>query len=332
MIDGRPLVSVIVPTFNRATVLRDALESVVRQDVPHVETIVVDDGSTDGTAAVVASWPQAVHYVRQPHRGAAAARNAGVARATGRFIAFLDSDDVWLPGKMQAELAVFEANAGVDAVISDSERWREHALVCASWLADRGLTIRGDGAVPLEPMPHLKAGKIFATCSLTIRREALERIGHPPFDPSLETHEDMDFAVRMYHYCSIMVLPRTLSQVRRFDDGTRAGRPLPGTDYPPRLKVAMARRKYRIYEKALRLPAWPDGAVPHIQAARRLVAREFADNLRGWRREGLVSMVVSELRYADIGSAVSVAGRGLVPEWARTLLAAIAPASGGGAS
>jgi glycosyltransferase involved in cell wall biosynthesis len=324
MIDGRPLVSVVVPTFNRAKVLRDALDSIARQDVSNVETIVVDDGSTDDTEAVVASCGHAVQYVRQPHRGAAAARNTGVAHATGRFIAFLDSDDVWLPGKMHAELAVFEANSGVDAVISDSERWREHELVCTSWLADRGLVVFGDEPLPLEPIPHLKAGKIFATCSLTIRREALDRIGHPPFDTSLETHEDMDFAVRMYHCCSIMVLPRTLSRVRRFSDGTRDGRPLPGTDYPPPLKVVMARRKYRIYEKALRLPAWPDGAVPHIRAARRLAAREFADNLRGWRRGSLVSMVMAELRYADIGSALVIAIRGLVPDWARPRLAAVA--------
>ena len=232
--DTNVLVSVVIPTFNRARYLPDALNSVARQGVEGIETIVVDDGSTDETEAVVAAYGSAVRYVRQPHHGAAAARNTGVALATGRFISFLDSDDIWMPAKTRAELAVFAAEPAVDAVISDSERWRENALVCPSWLADRGFVAADEGPVPLHPIQHLKTGKIFATCSLILRRAAVDRLGFPPFDTTLETHEDWDFAVRMYHACSIVVLPRVLAQVRRFDDGSRVGRPLPGTDTRPR--------------------------------------------------------------------------------------------------
>ena len=140
----------IVPTFNRAKYLPDALDSVLRQGIDGLETIVVDDGSTDETEAVVAPYGSAVHYVRHEHRGAAAARNAGVALATGRFISFLDSDDVWMAGKTKTELAVFDEHPAVDAVISDSERWRENKLVCSSWLADRGLFVSGETPVPLR--------------------------------------------------------------------------------------------------------------------------------------------------------------------------------------
>jgi glycosyltransferase involved in cell wall biosynthesis len=316
----RPIVSVIVPTFNRAKYLPDALDSVLRQGIDGVETIVVDDGSTDDTEAVVAPYGSAVHYVRREHRGAAAARNTAIALARGRFISFLDSDDVWLADKTENELAAFEQYPGVDVVISDSERWRENKLVCSSWLADRGLVVSGEAPVSLAPIPHLRTGKIFATCSLTIRRAALERLGHPPFDTSLETHEDLDFAVRMYHGCSILVLPKTLAQVRRFDDGSRIGRPLPGTGCPPAVMRAMADRRYRIYQKALRLRGWPDGALLQIQAGRRDAALDFADNLSGWRRAGLASLVVGELRYAAFGSAATIAMRGLLPERGRALL------------
>jgi hypothetical protein len=130
----------------------------------------------------------------------------------------------------------------------------------------------------------------------------------------------MDFAMRMYHGCSILVVPKAMAQVRRFDDGSRVGRPLPGTEYPPAVKRAMADRRYRIYEKALRLRGWPDDALPFIQAARRDAARDFADNLTGWRRAGLASMVVSELRHAAFGSAATTAMHGLLPERGRALL------------
>ncbi len=183
--------------------------------------------------------------------------------------------------------------------------------------------------MPLHPIQHLKTGKIFATCSLILRRAALDRLGFPPFDTTLETHEDWDFAVRMYHACSIVVLPRVLAQVRRFDDGSRVGRPLPGTEYPPAVKQVMALRKYRIYEKALRLPGWPDAALPHLTAARSEAARELADHVSGWRRRGLASIVAAEIRHAAFGSAAGIAMRGLLPSRARLALRNLAAARAG---
>jgi glycosyltransferase involved in cell wall biosynthesis len=95
-----PAISVVVPTYNRADYLRESLESVLAQEAPAFEVIVVDDGSTDGTPAVLARFGDAVRTVGQPHGGIAAARNAGVAAARGRFVAFHDSDDVALPGRL----------------------------------------------------------------------------------------------------------------------------------------------------------------------------------------------------------------------------------------
>lgn len=106
-----PTVSVIIPAYNRAPTLRAALDSVRQQDYQDWELIVVDDGSSDGTAAVADSLGDSrVRVIRhEVNRGASAARNTGIRSARGRYIAFLDSDDAWLPGKLSAQVAVLES-------------------------------------------------------------------------------------------------------------------------------------------------------------------------------------------------------------------------------
>lgn len=316
----QPIFSVIIPTFNRARFLPDALDSVFVQGVPDVQVIVVDDGSTDNTEAVVTAYGRGVQYVRQKNSGVAAARNTGVNLATGRFISFLDSDDVWLPGKMKAELSIFDGNPSAEAVISDSERWIENELVCPSWFEEQGLVVPGHKPAPLPPTPPLWATrKICATCCLTITRAALERLGHPAFDISFQTHQCWDFAIRMIHSCNVIVLPDRTAIIRRFDDGTRVGRPLPGTPYPPALKRVMAYRRYRLFEKAQSMKGWPAEVVPHIEAARSAAAREFADNSSGWRRLDLARLVVKELLRGAFGSAAVVMASGLSPARLRSM-------------
>ena len=315
-----PVFSVILPTFNRDRFLRDALDSIFIQGVSDVQVIVVDDGSTDNTEAVVAAYGRGIEYVHQENGGTAAARNTGLSRAKGRFISFLDSDDVWLPGKMKAELSIFDGDPSAEAVISDSERWMENKLVCPSWFGEQGLVVPGHKPAPLPPSPPLWARrKIFATCCLTIRRAALERLGQPPFDTSFETHQCWDFAIRMIHSCKVIVLPVHTAIVRRFDDGSRVGRPLPGTPYPAAVKRVMAYRRYRIFEKAQNMKGWPDEVVPYIKAARREAAREFADNLSGWKRLDLARLVLKEFRRGAFGSALAVMASGLAPVRLRSL-------------
>lgn len=92
-----PLFSVIIPTYNRAALLREALDSVFAQTFTDYEVIVVDDGSEDDTPAVIASYGQRVRFYRQENSGPGAARNLGIQNAAGEYLAFLDSDDVWFP-------------------------------------------------------------------------------------------------------------------------------------------------------------------------------------------------------------------------------------------
>lgn len=115
----RPEVSVVIPTYNRATRLPAAIESALRQGVGDIEIVVVDDGSQDDTRAVVATYGTRVRYVHQTNAGVGAARNTGIRHATGVYVAFLDSDDRWQDYKLSMQLALFRARPSVGLVFSD---------------------------------------------------------------------------------------------------------------------------------------------------------------------------------------------------------------------
>ncbi len=115
----RPEVSVVIPTYNRATRLPAAIDSALRQGVPDIEIVVVDDGSHDDTRAVVATYGTRVRYVHQTNAGVGAARNTGIRHATGVYVAFLDSDDRWEDYKLSMQLALFRAQPSVGLVFSD---------------------------------------------------------------------------------------------------------------------------------------------------------------------------------------------------------------------
>jgi glycosyltransferase involved in cell wall biosynthesis len=115
----RPVVSVVIPAFNAARYLGEALDSVFGQTLTDLELVVVDDGSTDETPQVVQGYGSRVRYVRQPNAGVASARNRGVAESSGRYVAFLDADDVWLPGKLERQLEALAARPSARVCHSD---------------------------------------------------------------------------------------------------------------------------------------------------------------------------------------------------------------------
>ncbi|MCK5508758.1 MAG: glycosyltransferase family 2 protein, partial [Desulfobacterales bacterium] len=114
-----PLVSVIIPTYNRGWILKETLNSVLAQDFTNFELIVVDDGSTDNTQDILNSYKENIIVLQQNNKGVSAARNMGITSASGRFIAFLDSDDLWLPKKLSIQVDFFNANT--DALICQTE-------------------------------------------------------------------------------------------------------------------------------------------------------------------------------------------------------------------
>ncbi len=114
-----PSVSVVIPTYNRARWLPETVESVLQQTCRPLEVLIVDDGSTDETEAVCASFPEPVRYLRQANAGVAAARNLGLRHAQGKWIAFGDSDDLWEPHKLAVQLAAFEVHPDARWSITD---------------------------------------------------------------------------------------------------------------------------------------------------------------------------------------------------------------------
>jgi glycosyltransferase involved in cell wall biosynthesis len=118
------LVSVVIPSFNRVGVVCETVDSVLKQTYPAVEAIIADDGSSDGTAEVIRArygGNERVRYFAQPNGGAASARNLGLKNARGEYVAFLDSDDVWFPGKLEAQIASLESIPDAGLIWSDFE-------------------------------------------------------------------------------------------------------------------------------------------------------------------------------------------------------------------
>jgi glycosyltransferase involved in cell wall biosynthesis len=116
---AKPAVSVILPTYNRGWVIEEALDSVFAQDFKDFELIVVDDGSTDNTNDILTSYPHEIKVIHQQNLGVSAARNQGIASASGKLIAFLDSDDLWLSNKLTTQVKFFSTRP--DAMICQTE-------------------------------------------------------------------------------------------------------------------------------------------------------------------------------------------------------------------
>jgi glycosyltransferase involved in cell wall biosynthesis len=172
--DSSPLVSVIMAAYNAAEHVGEALESVLAQDWRPLEVVVVDDGSTDDTAAVVRRYPDVV-YVHQENQGPAAARNAAVARSTGEFVANFDSDDLLPPTRVGDQVRYLLAHPEVGAVFG-----RQEWMNAPDWMAKDDIYGDVDG-IPLS--------------SVMFRRDVFFALGG--YDTSFEPSEDMDLLVRM---------------------------------------------------------------------------------------------------------------------------------------
>jgi glycosyltransferase involved in cell wall biosynthesis len=173
-----PLVSVVVPAFNAARFLAEALVSIVRQEYQPLEIVVVDDGSSDGTAEMARASRARPVVIEQPNRGPAAARNRGIAAAKGDVIAFLDTDDLWPDRKLALQVPRLTEDASLDVVLG---RIRYEAL------DDRTLDgIRFDEPQGVLTNVNLGAG--------VFRRNVFDRVGL--FDESLRFSEDQDWFLR----------------------------------------------------------------------------------------------------------------------------------------
>jgi glycosyltransferase involved in cell wall biosynthesis len=211
-------VSVVIPTYNRAHSVVDAIGSVLGQRDVELELIVVDDGSTDDTPARLAAITDPrLRYVRGRHEGVSAARNLGVKHAGGELVAFLDSDDLWQRDKLAREAGYLAAHPDVDVVFSDLEK-RHGDRVFASFMRETAVfsrrlreTAYPDGLV-LEPRDMqlcLLEEVPVKPSALVVRRAAFDRAGG--FDETWTSSEDWEFLLRLAREHRFAYLDRPLA-------------------------------------------------------------------------------------------------------------------------
>jgi GT2 family glycosyltransferase len=257
----RPSVSVIVPTYNRVGFVVEAVASVLSQTYRDFEVVVVDDGSTDGTADVLKPYHGHIRYVHQPHRGVSAARNVGIQFARGDYLAFLDSDDLWVRSKLDEQMAVVRQSPSCKLVYTDEIWIRKGVRVnqgkrhrkYSGWIFDKVLPLC-----------------IISFSSVLMEREVNNNVG--PLDESFPVCEDYDYWIRVAARYSFTFLDKLLI-VKRGGHADQLSKRYWGMD----------RFRIRALEKALTL-----GGLTELQ--RRQAVRELARKCRvyaaGCRKRG----------------------------------------------
>ena len=224
-----PLVSCIVPVFNGERYLAEALDSVLGQTYRALEVIVVDDGSTDGTAAVVRTFGARVRCVTQPNAGLAAARNRGLAAATAELVAFLDADDLWLPEKIACQMERFRARPELEVSLTHIQNF---------WADDRPVAAEERGTHSMEPMPG------YSSPTMLARRSVFARVG--PYDAALRTAACRDWFIRAREQNVVFDLLAQVMVRRRLHRTNMSRQPGKVDDYARLVKRHLDRRRGRI--------------------------------------------------------------------------------------
>jgi glycosyltransferase involved in cell wall biosynthesis len=183
------LISIILPTYNRAHCVTRAIDSAIYQTYKNIELIVVDDGSTDNTEEVLKKYTDKVVYIKQGNAGASAARNTGISKAKGEYVAFIDSDDVWLSNKLEKQVLCFDKNPEISLVFTNVT------------------IINEDGSKSKKPekINHIKddiydidmvfQDPYFGLPTVIIKKNIMLETGL--FDETLKTAEDLDLFLRV---------------------------------------------------------------------------------------------------------------------------------------
>jgi glycosyltransferase involved in cell wall biosynthesis len=189
----RPIISVIVPAYNTTNFIAEAIDSVFAQTFTDFEVIVVNDGSPDTAELehVLAPYRERIQYFRQENRGLAGARNTGTQHAQGEYLAFLDSDDCWLPDYLASQMKLFEETPSLDVVYSDAWHFGNPALAGKTYMQ----TCPSKGPVTLESLIREDC-QVIASCSVA-RRQTVVDAGL--FDESFRRSEDYDLWLRILY-------------------------------------------------------------------------------------------------------------------------------------
>ena len=229
------LISVIVPVYNGVDFLEDALASIRQQDYCPLEIVIIDDGSTDGTADLAATMGQDIHWIFQQNKGPSAARNAGLAMSQGEFIAFLDADDLWPLGKLHAQVEILLANPDAEIVLGRIKR------------------IDYSGTPPI--LAADSNGSLFGIHlgSAVFRKSVFDKVGF--FDEDLRCSEDHDWFLRAREQnISIISIPRVTLLYRQHRKNMTLREVAQGYQLPRVLKKSLDRRRSRNDGMAASLP------------------------------------------------------------------------------
>ena len=290
----RPFISVVIPTYNRARQVKAALESVLAQTYPELEAIVVDDGSTDGTGEALQQLisqqggnGKQIRYFFQPNQGQSAARNKGIAEARGEWIAFLDSDDVWLPEKLEWQVRAIEQFMNECGACFTDARFVNHLGMDTT--AFRGVGRRYEQDIGIDPDAVRNLAKSFANywvSALLARADLVKQIAG--FDPHIQFAEDHDFNFRLSLVTSFCYVNKPLVQIDR-------GASPPGSTCRPWDKFEVRLRGQQcMFEKWLRL----DSKLP--PDVRRTVVQDLRAVHSSW-----TNWYLETKRYAEARQAVS---------------------------
>ncbi|MGC9528715.1 MAG: glycosyltransferase, partial [Limnospira sp.] len=192
-----PVISVVIPVYNGEKTIRETVESVLKQTFTDFELLIIDDGSTDSTPAILSSFTDPrLQVLSYPNAGLAASRNRGISGATGQYISFIDADDLWTPDKLEAQLQALTNNP--EAAVAYS--WVDVIDDSSQWVRPGGhLTVNGNAYPYLLLKNFLENGSNALIC-----KSAIDRTGN--FDESLKASEDWDFYLRLAkHYPFVAV-------------------------------------------------------------------------------------------------------------------------------
>jgi glycosyltransferase involved in cell wall biosynthesis len=216
--NGSPYVSVIIPTYNRADCVTNAIDSVLAQTYADYEIIVIDDGSEDNTQEVISAYGDRLTHIHQDNQGLAAARNAGVRAARGEWIALLDSDDVWLPEKLAVQIGDLAKHFGLCLHTTNATVFREHIGQEVNYFDFAGISklLEGEFSVFESPLSYqMEYGLVWAQCVL-VKRQTL--IDSGLYDTRLTIYTDLDMFCRVALYGSFGVNSRELAHIQRRDE------------------------------------------------------------------------------------------------------------------
>ena len=217
----KPLISVIVPAFNAEKYIAEAVSSILAQDPAPDEVIIVNDGSTDNTGSIAESFDEPVRCFVQENTGAAAARNMGIRQARGDILAFLDADDIWLPGKLSRQLALLAESAELGAVFAHAQNF----------------SVSSTGILQFDPpVPGYVPGTMLA------RRSIFDEIG--PFSEDFSRAEAVEFFVRLRESgLSLRMLPEVFLHRRIHGENLGVRKRHENTEYLHILKQMLDRKR-----------------------------------------------------------------------------------------